>query len=1070
MADGFTSVSPKITPPLCRDIFPRTRLHDILDRYRDKPAVWISGPPGSGKTALVCSYLDRNRQTCIWYQIDAEDDDPATFFHYLAKATEQATGTLPPVPPFTAEYFESPLSFTRWYLAQLCSSLPLPAVIVLDNYQEIPDDSMLQTIVATLIGSLPDAVQLMVISRDRLPASLSRDKLNGRIATLGWNELRLTPGESEGILSMRSELSPERVRLLHEKAAGWVAGLLLLEAGMELKGEGEMVEKSSRDAWIADRAKEELFHYFAGEVFDRQDSGTRNFLLRTSLLPHMTIPMACELSGVDDGGEILLGLTRRNYFVSRGPGPKSIYQYHPMFREFLLLQARRLLSVEERRRLADRAGRLLLQSGDIEEAALLFIQAESWTALVGLVLENAAMLHAEGRIRLLMDWLVRIPEEICTSTPWLLYWLGTCRIFLDPEHSMPLLEQAYREFTEQDDDQGMLLTWAAIINAILLRSGSFAPFREWIVEFGRLESRLDGQPLQVQAPVIVSMLYALGLASTDMDKFDAWVKRAEWLVQQEIDVVNKAHTFNLLIVKTLFRGDLAGAEYYLSLFRAFDSAALLPPFSRIQLKNCGAAYAWMSGLFPECEQEGHEGLEIAAYSGIALYNHYFWGQLAAGALSEDRLERAAGYLQEMGRVRDRLRPWEQSFYHVLSVWAALLTQNVGQALLHAETGIRLIDVMGTAVNNALIHLSRALALNMDGRGEEAMESLRVSLEIAGQARDRQSTYMALLAGAWIALQQKNGEEADDFLRRAMALGRHGGYVNGYFWCNGIMAELCCRALERGIEEEYVRRLVRRRGLVTSSPPTDLENWPWKIRIYTLGRFSLLVDDTPVRFSRKARSKPLELLFALLALGGRNVSQDRLGDILWPDALGDAANSALSTTVQRLRKILTVHESLIVHNNTLTLNPKLCWVDIWAFERLASQVLAGQVDEETTPLLQRAVDLYHGPFLREQEGLYWTSPVRNRMARNFSWLAIALADTRRKKGEGGDGCRCLEKALGFSPRDEKICRRLMECYAEEGRMDQVRQTYSNCCQALRDHGEMEPSRRTRDLLEHLLHPS
>jgi len=1058
MLQGLGTVPPKITCPFCRNIFPRTRLYEQLDELNEKPALWVSGPPGSGKTALVCSYLNQTGKTIIWYQIDAEDDDPATFFYYLARATEQGTGVPPQVPPFTAEYFQSPLNFTRWYFTRLCSSLSGPAFFVLDNFQELPGDSVLQPIIETIIANISPGIQLIIISRDQLPSSLTRAKLNGRIATLGWDKLRLTLAESKGILTMHSKVSSQKVELLHEKAAGWVAGLLLLEAGMKI------VKTSALR--VTDQAKEELFHYFAGEIFDRLNKKRRDFLLRTSLLPHMTASMAAELSGVNNGAEILLALTRRNYFVTSRPTREGIYQYHPMFRDFLLLQLQRQLPEEERKSLAEKAGILLQRSGDIEEAAQLFIQAESWPRLIELVLTNAATLCSEGRLRLLLDWLARIPEHIITATPWLLYWFGTCKTFLDPMHSMPLLEKAYQQFSEKKEIEGMLLSWAAIVNAILLRSGSFAPFQKWIDEFDHLEPCLNDQPLQIQAPVIVSMLYALGLASTDLDRFDSWVERAEWLVQQEIDVVTKAHTYNLLIVKTLFRGDLAGAEYYLSLFRIFDNSVQLPPFSRIQLKNCAAAFAWMSGLFEECEQEGHEGLDIAGFSGIALYNHYFWGQLVAGALSQDKTGRASGYLQEMVQCKDRIRPWEQSFYHVLSAWAALLEDNVAQARLHADTGIRLIDTMGTAVNNAHIYLSKALALNMARQATEAMDMLLVALDVARQARDTQTQYSCLLAGAWIALQGEEMRDSHDYLRQAMTLGRTKGYINGYFWNSRIMAELCRLALEQGMEENYVRRLIRKRSLMPEAPPATLENWPWKIRIYTLGRFSLLVDDVSVKFAKKAQSKPLELLLALIALGGRNVSQEKLADCLWPDALGDAAISSLSTTIQRLRKILTVHEAVIVHNNTVTLNPKLCWVDSWAFERSISQLLSAPGEKKKESLLRRAASLYHGPFLRELEDVYWTCPLRNRLADNFSRLAVAMMDIEQKEGENGERCHLLEKAFRFTPYDEKICRCLMRWYAASNRMNKVRQTYENCCQALSEQGGIKPSPQTKEVFNSL----
>ncbi|HEB70789.1 MAG TPA: hypothetical protein ENI88_14410, partial [Desulfobulbus sp.] len=486
MSGSAVPAPTKVTRPLCSGIFPRARLYGLLDQLRNKPALWISGPPGSGKTALISSYIEQKKLACIWYQIDAEDSDPSTFFYYLAKGAEPAAAKRISVPPFTVEYYENPLSFTRWYFEQLCAQFTAPVMLVFDNYQELQEDSVIHTILGAIIGDLPPGIQLVFISRNTLPATFIRLQLNGKIGTITWNDLQLSRNESAGILAMLGRTSEDRVALLHDQAAGWVAGLLLLEAGMELV--------PSRDFMLTHEPKEDIFQYFAAEIIDHQDQKTKDFLLRTSFLPQMTISMAKAISGLDNAAQILLTLNRRNYFVSRRPGKKSSYQYHPLFREFLLSLAEQSISEEQRQQLLGRAALLLKDSGEIEEAASLFISAGSWSDLINLVLEHAPVLVAEGRLRPLMEWIEKIPTEITKNSPWLLYWLGTCRIFLDPVNSTQMLEQAYQQFADQHETTGLLLAWAAIVNSILLKSGSFAPFHQWIDEFSRLEQYLDKQP------------------------------------------------------------------------------------------------------------------------------------------------------------------------------------------------------------------------------------------------------------------------------------------------------------------------------------------------------------------------------------------------------------------------------------------------------------------------------------------------------------------------------------------------------------------------------------------------
>jgi LuxR family maltose regulon positive regulatory protein len=68
----------KTTPPVVHGIVPRPRLFRQLDRGRSCPLTWVSGPPGSGKTSLVASYIETRRLFCLWYQVDSGDKDLAS--------------------------------------------------------------------------------------------------------------------------------------------------------------------------------------------------------------------------------------------------------------------------------------------------------------------------------------------------------------------------------------------------------------------------------------------------------------------------------------------------------------------------------------------------------------------------------------------------------------------------------------------------------------------------------------------------------------------------------------------------------------------------------------------------------------------------------------------------------------------------------------------------------------------------------------------------------------------------------------------------------------------------------
>jgi hypothetical protein len=99
---------------------------------------------------------------------------------------------------------------------------------------------------------------------------------------------------------------------------------------------------------------------------------------------------------------------------------------------------------------------------------------------------------------------------------------------------------------------------------------------------------------------------------------------------------------------------------------------------------------------------------------------------------------------------------------------------------------------------------------------------------------------------------------------------------------GPRAPVCVRA---GTDHRavFTAELIRRRRL--SAPSAAAAQWPWALRITTLGRFAIEADGTPVLFAGKVPRKPLALLKALIAFGGNEVGQHHLIDALWPRRRG-----------------------------------------------------------------------------------------------------------------------------------------------------------------------------------------
>jgi len=277
----------KVTRPIPTRVYPRKRLFDLLDHTKNRPVIWISGPPGCGKTTLVTSYLEAKKFPCLWYQADEGDADPATFFYYLGLAAKKATPRRrKPLPLLTPEYLPGLPTFTLRYFENLFDRLKAPSFLVFDNYQEVPVESPFHDVIRHGLSNIPKGINVILISRSQPPPVLIHMQANNMMEMIGWQDLRLTLKESINVVKLqaRRKILPEAIEHIHAATDGWLAGLMLMLKTAEI----ENIDPRKLGKVSTDR----IFDYFTGEIFNKTDEKSQHFLLKTAFLPKMTASMA----------------------------------------------------------------------------------------------------------------------------------------------------------------------------------------------------------------------------------------------------------------------------------------------------------------------------------------------------------------------------------------------------------------------------------------------------------------------------------------------------------------------------------------------------------------------------------------------------------------------------------------------------------------------------------------------------------------------------------------------------------------------------------------------------------
>ena len=1056
----------KIGAPQLAGISPRQRLFDRLDASLEKPVIWVTGPPGSGKTTLISSYAQAKGVPCLWYQLDRGDADLANFFYFLGLAGEKITGRAKkPLPLLTPEYYAGIPEFCRNFFAELGQRLPASSLIVFDNSHEVPDQAPL---FHGLLGSmtlLPVDTRLVFISRRSPPPAFARLQANQAITLLDWDDLRFTSPEFQEIFKQRNlpVPTPETSRHIHAKLHGWIAGLQLFL--------GSKTPANWNDALGPMENNEEIFDYFAGEVFDNFDDETQDFLLKTAILPHMTVAQAEFLTGNAQSGRILAALHQTNTFTEKRRGPKPVYQFHQLFREFLLEKKAEKCAPAQYNVLQRTAAHLLLATGELGQGIDLLIRAQDWAGLTAAIIAHAPALIRQGRHARVASWIRSCPPETIEIQPWLTFWLGASTMAIDPLVSRAILTKAYPRFRSKGDISGAYQCWAAIIESYFMEWRCFEPLDQWLTEFYDLRATWELPEGETDAKVTAAVLAAMLFRQPQHPEILFWLTRAEKQIYAlGDDPLQRLLTGQYVLLTYFWTGALDKAEQLLPVLQIDASRQLLPPLVRIMWHAITATHGWHTMDFAASVAATDLGLETARTSGIHVMNVHLLAQGIQGHLGEGNLAGAKPLLDEMAAVISENRPHDMATYYFLTGLNFARREELQKAMKFLGQAEKFATAAGVPFSQCLIGAGKGYVMARLGRLDQALECLDRALRGGREMGSAIMELMCLLYMAKVSFDQDNEAIALKFLASGLAIGREHGIYHWPVWDPAICTFLCVAALKNNLEKDYVRRLIGRRRLYLTVPPLELEEWPWTLRIYTMGRFSIIRDDKPVSLGSRGQQKPIVLLQALIALGGRNVAETKLADILWPDADGDLQLQTLRTNLHRLRRLLSYQDAIIHQDGHLTLNPAYCWVDTWAYERLLGTAeTAWQKKQEQTNAeraARKAFSFYQGAFLPHKSGDYWTLFLRERLRRKYIISAELLGRYLEKQGRWQEAVLHYHKGLEVDQLVEEFHQRLMVCYLQLNRPAEAISTYQRCRSTLVAGIGIEPSRETTKIFQQI----
>ena len=374
---------------------------------------FVVAPAGYGKTTLIAQWANQATLPVVWYHLDASDDDPVACIRGLVEAlrmqlprgaweVERFIGRVRVGPP-------SPLD-VRHAAAILSSDMrrcvTKPLVLVLTGLSDLAPLAGGYKLLDELVNRPPDHVQVVIESREYPRLHVASLLMQHRLEGLNFDSLKLRPDEFRALIDRAGVRATEdEIRHLEELCAGWLTGVLLATGALLPR----FLESITSDQFDHER----VIDYLSREILDRLPTDLREFSVRAAVFSSMRPEWCDELLGTDDARSHLIALEKRTGFVSRvgGEGENPVYRFQPFLREAFLDELAAAPEGSSRRRmLHDRAGHLLEQRSEYEEAAQQYALAGDHDALVALVEARRSVLLRGGQGATLVRWILLLPE------------------------------------------------------------------------------------------------------------------------------------------------------------------------------------------------------------------------------------------------------------------------------------------------------------------------------------------------------------------------------------------------------------------------------------------------------------------------------------------------------------------------------------------------------------------------------------------------------------------------------------------------------------------------------------
>ncbi|SMD07094.1 transcriptional activator domain-containing protein [Desulfocicer vacuolatum DSM 3385] len=1089
-------------PPHISNIVHRQRLFTLLDTHFHKQTVIISGQAAQGKSTLVASYLALSREKVLWFHLSPNHGDHSKLFDLLFQGIkktgmEAQSGTVHGDIPHTT--LGTDKAFLRHFegISVMLRHIPRPLILVLDDFESLEESSSGFQLIKELLNQRFDKLKIFILSRTIPPLPMPRFKMEQNIAMLTNEDLAFTIGETRQFFSQKNNMDTGDIEKIQKITQGWAGGLTLVF---------QCMDRFKNIDNLPDRLSWEVFSFFSQEIYQTLTRDMQSFLMKTAVLDTIDPGAALYISHAPGAFDVLKALEKKNLFIQRidfgGKGPA--FKYHKLFREFLLQDLLKTKGAQTVEKLNRRAGQFYWNKRDHEQAMDYFIKAHAFCEIADIIKIKGTDYLIKQKMSRLKKRMDALPREMTQNDPWLLFFLTMTRRIQGGKKNIRDLKRAIGIFEENKDTRGILLGVGYLIEAAVFIRQPSRNILEWIKKG---EKQLRGMDQKNRYPWARSLLWQqMGLGyiagNGNIPKGISACKNAMLLGRQinnEDLVLNASITLTFGYVQA---GDFANARKMLSKIKNLTSEGRHPEYRALKA-IVGIDFALKNGQFDAArELLKRSEADIEKFGLIFLYPGFVEAKalylLYTGQFNDAR--QMADHLNDFSLLEGN------TFYKGISHRIKALSHLREKACTPAEQEINLALDALAQVPKGDIHyfLTRQLAgiilfhNKAHARARELLEPVLNYFQSISSDLCACETQLILGLSAWelddpetAFFHLKNGydkacrENYDFFpligetllIKAIVLLTAHGQIQPLAPYPLSLMQNTPPEKVFLSMEQmsapcsktEKNKRLENLHPLYKQLLP--------KIRIKTLGQFTIQCNDKTVDHKTLGGSKPLLLLKAIVCHGSREIPKEILIDNLWPEATAKAGEKNFKINLHRLRKALEPqpikefgHSYIIQKSGLISLDGELVSLDVDEFMAAGTRAMEEERKEQFKAALgyyDHAMKLYKGDYFNEEPYVEWMARKRDLFKARFMEWMQKKARLHEELDQRDSAISTWHRILGMDACFESAYRNLMILHADGGEKNKAMEIFKRCRDTLQKELSTQPGPQTMGLYDQII---